>query len=143
MKLLQVVNHLEQVGDIIETNLVKIGRQRIEEGVVVSEPTQAIIGRYHREVTRAFQGALKAICEEDTGTALVVKGMKPQMAELAEETARHEVERLIVNAPNRLQTFTREMEIIENLSRIYRLCRKIARLQWVEEATPKLPQAAE
>jgi len=143
MKFLQAVNHLEQIGDVIETNLVKIGRQRIEEGVVVSEPTQEIIERYHREVARAFRAALKAVSEEDKETALMVKGMKSKMTELAEETARHEVERLVVNAPNRLQTFTREMEIIENLSRIYRLCRKIARLQWTDEATPKLPQAAD
>ncbi len=69
--------------------------------------------------------------------------MKRSMAELAEETARHEVARLVVNEPNRLQTFTREMEIIENLSRIYRLCRKIARVEWIEETKPMLPEAAE
>jgi hypothetical protein len=50
---------------------------------------------------------------------------------------------LVVNAPNRLQTFTREMEIIENLSRIYRLCRKIARIQWLDEPAAGPPSAAE
>ncbi len=143
MKLLPVANHLEQIGDVIETNLVKIGRQRIEEGVVVSEPTQAVIERYHSQVARALKTAVKAISEEDKEAALMVKEMKQEMAELAEETARHEVGRLVVDEPNRLKTFTREMEMIENLSRIYRLCRKIARVQWVEEPTPLLPQAAE
>ena len=143
MKLLPVANHLEQIGDVIETNLVKIGRQRIEEGVVVSEPTQAVIERYHSQVARALKTAVKAISEEDKEAALTVKEMKQEMAELAEETARHEVGRLVVDEPNRLKTFTREMEMIENLSRIYRLCRKIARVQWVEEPTPLVPQAAE
>jgi phosphate:Na+ symporter len=143
MKLLQVANYLEQIGDVIETNLVKIGRQRIEEGVVVSEATRAVIRRYHQEVARALKTAVKAVSEEDKEAALKVKEMKQEMAELAEETARHEVGRLVANEPNRLQTFTREMEMIENLSRIYRLCRKIARMQWVEEPTPVLPQAAE
>ncbi len=143
MKLLQVANHLEQIGDVIETNLVKIGRQRIEEEVVVSEPTQAVIERYHQEVARALKTAVKAVSEEDTQAALIVKQMKQEMADLAEETARHEVGRLVANEPNRLQTFTREMEMIENLSRIYRLCRKIARMQWIEEPTPVLPHAAE
>jgi phosphate:Na+ symporter len=143
MKLLQVANHLEQIGDVIETNLVKIGRQRIEERVVVSESTRAVIGRYHNEVSRALKAAVKAVSEEDKEAALTVKEMKQEMAELAEETARHEVGRLIVSEPNRLRTFTREMEMIENLSRIYRLCRKIARAQWIEEPAPELPQAAE
>ena len=143
MKLLQVANLLEQIGDVIETNLVKIGRQRIEEEVVVSKATQAFIKRYHQEVVRAFQAALKAISEEDNDAALMVKDMKLEMTKLAEETARHQVGRLVASAPNRLQTFNREMEIIENLSRIYRLCRKIARMQWIAETTPTLPQAAE
>jgi len=65
------------------------------------------------------------------------------MAELAEQTARYEVGRLVVNEPNRLHTFTREMEMVENLSRIYRLCRKIARVQWIKEPMPGLPEAAE
>jgi hypothetical protein len=35
------------------------------------------------------------------------------------------------------------MEIIENLSRIYRLCRKIARAEWVQQAAgPIVPEAA-
>lgn len=143
MKLLQAGNHLEQIGDVIETNLVKIGRQRIEEDVVVSDATRTVIERYHQQVTRALAAAFKAVGEEDRESALLVKEMKPEMAALAEETARHEIDRLIQNAPNRLQTFTREMEIIENLSRIYRLSRKIARLQWVQEFTPELPQAAD
>jgi phosphate:Na+ symporter len=142
MGLMQTVNHLEQIGDIIETNMVKIGLQRIDEGVVVSEATLAVIRRYHEGVVRALEAAIQAVSEEDREAALTVKHMKHDMAELAEETARHEVGRLVASEPNRLQTFTREMEIIENLSRIYRLCRKIARAEWVRQAAPIVPEAA-
>jgi len=142
MRLMQAVNHLEQIGDIIETNMVKIALQRIEEGVVVSQATMAVIRRYHERVAHALQTAVQAVSEEDAKAALAVKNMKHDMAELAEETARHEVGRLVASEPNRLRTFTREMEIIENLSRIYRLCRKIARAEWVRQAEPGAPQAA-
>jgi hypothetical protein len=50
---------------------------------------------------------------------------------------------LVPNEPNRLQTFTREMEVIENLSRIYRLCRKIARTEWVRMPEEALAASAE
>jgi phosphate:Na+ symporter len=143
MKLLQVANHLEQIGDVIELNLVKIGRERIEEELVVSEATRAVIERFHGEVARALKRAVKAVSQESTKAALKVKEMKQEMADLAEQTARHGVSRLIADEPNRMKTFTREMEMIENLSRIYRLCRKIARLQWVEETAAAQPQAAE
>ena len=143
MQLVQVANHLEQIGDIIETNVVRIGRHRIEEGVVVSDATKAIIERYHKEVSNALSTAMKAIREEDLEAALAVKNMKKRMAELAEVTARHELSRLVANEPNRLQTFTREMEIIESMSRIYRLCRKIARTEWKDAPTAELLEAAE
>jgi phosphate:Na+ symporter len=142
MGLMQTVNHLEQIGDIIETNMVKIGLQRIDEGVVVSEATLAVIRRYHGGVVRALEAAVQAASEEDREAALTVKHMKHDMAELAEDTARHEVGRLVASEPNRLRTFTREMEIIENLSRIYRLCRKIAREEWVRQAESIAPEVA-
>jgi len=143
MQLIQVANHLEQIGDIIETNLVRIGRQRIEEGVVVSDATQSIIQRFHSEVKAAFEAAMTAVREQDRKTALIVKKMKKEMSELAEVTARHELDRLVADEPNRLQTFTREMEIIETLSRIYRMCRKIARTEWKESPASELSEAAE
>ncbi len=143
LKLLLVANNLETVGDIIETNLVTIGRRRIAEEVTVSKPTEEVIQRFYNEVSSALRAAVQAVREEDQAAALKVKGMKKSMAELAEETARHEMARLVAKEPNRLQTFTREMEIIENLSRIYRLCRKIAKVQWIHAPPEGLPEAAE
>ena len=143
MQLLMVANNLEQVGDIIETNLVTIGRRRIEEKVVVSKATQEVMRRYHEEVAQALHTAVQAVRDEDEAAALMVKDMKKDMAVLAEDTAKHGVVRLVASEPNRLQTFTREMEIIENYSRIYRLCRKIARTEWTEVPVPELPAAAE
>jgi len=143
MQLIQVANHLEQMGDIVETNIVRIGRQRIEEGVVVSKATKVVIERFHKEVSAAFGAAMKAVREEDLEAALAVKNMKKDIAELAEKTARYELSRLVADEPNRLQTFTREMEMIESMSRIYRLCRKIARTQWKEGSASELPEAAE
>ena len=143
MELLQVANHLEQIGDIIETNLVTIGHHRIEEGVVVSDATREVIQRYFGEVSQAFKASVQAVREQDYGAAQLVKQMKKDMAALAEETARYELGRLVADEPNRLQTFTREMEMIECFSRIYRMSRKIARTQWLRAPEPELPQAAE
>ena len=143
MQLIQVTNHLEQIGDIVETNIVRIGHQRIEEGVVVSDATKAVIERFHAEVLAAFGAAMTAVREEDREAALAVKNMKKSMAELAEKTARYELSRLVAEEPNRLQTFTREMEIIECMSRIYRLCRKIARTEWTEGPSDEMLEAAE
>ncbi len=60
----------------------------------------------------------------------------------AEVTVRHELLRLVAQEPNRVQTFTREIEIVESMSRIYRLCRKIARTEW-GGTSPRSPEATE
>ncbi len=143
MELMQVANHLEQIGDIIETNLVTTGHRRLEENVVVSEATKEVIQRYFDEVSQALKVSITSVREQDKKAARTVKRMKKEMAALAEETARYELGRLVANEPNRLQTFAREMEMVESLSRIYRMSRKIARTQWAEGQEPALPQAAE
>ncbi|MGI9351285.1 MAG: Na/Pi cotransporter family protein [Rhizobiaceae bacterium] len=143
MQLIIVANNLEQIGDVIETNLVNIGQRRIEEDVVISETTQDVMKKYHDEVIHALELAIQAVCENDQTTAFQVKDMKKSMAALAENTAKYGVERLVTSEPNRQQTFTREMEIIENFSRIYRLCRKIAKTQWAEMPVPELHPAGE
>jgi len=143
LELVQAANNLEQIGDIIETNIVRIGHQRIGEGVVVSKATTQVIERFHAEVLTAFDAAVKAVQEQDRDAALIVKKMKKDMTALAEETARYELSRLTADEPNRLSTFTREMEMIETMSRIYRLCRKIARTEWQESLTSQQREAAE
>ncbi len=143
MQLVQVANHLEQIGDIVETNIVRIGRQRIAEEVVISDATKTVMEDYHKEVANALRAAMTAVREENLESALAVKDMKKNMARLAETTTRHELTRLTADAPNRLQTFNREMEIIESLSRIYRLCRKIARTEWREAPAAETLEAAE
>jgi len=143
MELIQVTNHLEQIGDIIETNVVTIGRHCIDEGVVVSAATRQVIQRYFDEVFQAFKSSVKSVREQDSDAAHAVKRMKKDMSALAEKTARYELGRLVADEPNRLQTFTREMEIIETLSRIYRMSRKIARTQWQAAEEPALAEAAE
>jgi Na+/phosphate symporter len=111
--------------------------------VVVSDETKAIIERYHGKVSEALTAAVTAVREHDPKMALSVKDMKKSVTDLAEETARHQIDRLVAKEPNRLQTFTREMEVIENLSRVYRLCRKIARTEWLKYPDRGLPDAAE
>ena len=54
--------------------------------------------------------------------------MKPEIAEFARSTLRHALDRLVADEPNRLQAYTIEMELIENLTRIFRHSRRLAGL---------------
>ena len=126
--LMQAANQLEQLGDIIETNLVRTGNRLVEEDVTVSQETAQVIRDHHEQIGNALRDAAAAVGGNNADLALQVRQMKSEMTRRAEETARYAIERLSADAPNRLRTYTREMELIENLNRIFRLSRRLAKL---------------
>ncbi len=127
LRLMDAVNDLENMADVIETNLVVLGRQRIEKGVSISRPTQEVLNGFHAVVTRAVDAAIKAVSDNDIVAAESVTGMKKEIKALANSAAIHESKRLVVNEPNRIEAYTIEMDITEKLQRIYFFARRMAR----------------
>ena len=56
-----------------------------------------------------------------------VVAMKREINRLADSAALHEARRLVAEEPNRLPAYTVEMDILENLKRIFYFCKRIAR----------------
>ena len=127
LRLMDAVNDLENIGDVIETNLVELGRRRLEKGVSVSKPTQDVLNGFHRVVTRAVDAAIEAVSENNLDAAKSVTGLKKEIAALANSAAVHESKRLVVNEPNRIEAYTIEMDITEKLQRIYFFAKRMAR----------------
>ena len=128
IRLMQAANQIEHMGDLIETNLVGLGQKLAEDGVAVSPMTAEIIRDYHRKVGDALRESTDAFRESDAKLARRVRRMKPEMTEMAQHSVRHALDRLVADEPNRLQAYTREMELIENLTRIFRHSRRLAGL---------------
>ena len=128
IRLMQAANQIEHMGDLVETNLVRLGQKLAEDDITVSSVTGDIIRDYHRKIGDALRQSTEAFRESDTKLARRVRRMKPEMAEFARNTVRHALDRLVADEPNRLQAYTREMELIENLTRIFRHTRRLAGL---------------
>jgi len=122
--------------DIIETNLVNLGLRRIQENVVISGQTRSIITDFHLIVGKALEDSVKAIRGGNEEAAEQVVAMKDEITWMAKQTAQHGLKRLIADEPNRLRTYTREMEIYENFQRIYTLCRSLARASITDRSEP-------
>ncbi len=131
MFLLQTVDRFENIGDIMENNMVRVGTHRIEENIVVSKATMKIINKYHQQVASVLLDTVEVVANEDVDAIKRVRSTEGEIASLSLETAEHGIERLTADAPNRLKTYTRERETIDHMDRIYRLCRRIA------ESAPK------
>jgi phosphate:Na+ symporter len=133
MDLMEATNALEAIGDIIETNLVALGHQRIEGNIDVGDATREVIGSLHAAVFDAFDLALVAVTQKDQAAARQVAAMKSSIRELEREAVLHQAERLVVDEPNRVANYRLEIDLIANLKRIYYFTRRIARVAVPEE----------
>ncbi len=127
LRLMQAANDLENIGDIMEVDLVTLGQERIEQGVAVSEATEEQLMRLHRAVTRAVDTALRSIAENDEAAAREVIGMKGEINELVNAAIRHQASRLVADEPKRLVSYKVEVDIIEKLKRIYYFAKRMAK----------------
>ena len=141
MYLLQTVDRFENIGDIMENNMVRVGTHRIEENIVVSKATMKIIHKYHQQVASVLLDTVEVVANEDVDAIKRVRSTKGAIAALGLETAQHGIERLTADAPNRLNTYTREWETIEHMDRIYRLCRRIAGSAPTKVSESQAPEA--
>ncbi|MCP3918867.1 MAG: Na/Pi cotransporter family protein [bacterium] len=128
IKLLAAANNLENVGDIIETNLVALGLNRIEAGVTISPATQTVLADFHAAVVRSLDNAILAITQKNEEAAGLVVGMKEEIDRLADSAAVHEARRLVAEEPQRLEAYTLETDLLANLKRVYDFSRRMARV---------------
>ncbi|ADC62182.1 Na/Pi cotransporter family protein [Allochromatium vinosum] len=135
MSLLAAANDLENIGDLIETNLVVLGRERIDQGVSVSEPTREVLLNFHRAVSRALGAALQAVAQNNEIAARTVTAMKSEISAIADSAAAHEARRLVAEEPKRIPAYTLEIDIIEKLQRIYYFAKRMAKTVETDTAT--------
>jgi len=126
VRLMTAANHLEHIGDIIETDMVTLGERLIDEGVGISPPMAEAIDRVHCAVADAL-GAGVAAAGGSRLPALKILAMKSDVNALAEAVNRLGSQRLVAQDLGRVRAYAREMEIVEHLKRIYYLAKRIAR----------------
>jgi len=127
MRLMEAANGLENIGDIIETNLVLLGRDRLAKGVVISPQTIRVLTDFHRAIGAALDLAFTAVIQANADARDRTMAMRDEIRRLSGDAVRHEAQRLVVEEPNRLAAYTTEIDIIENLKRVYYFCRRMAR----------------
>ncbi len=127
LKLMEATHSLENIGDIIETNLVRKGKERIAEGVVVSPSTEEVIVGLHTAVSSALNAALQSVAQKNVEAAHQVVAMKKEINRLVNSAAVHQAQRLVAEEPNRLPAYTVEMAFLRNLKRIYYFTKRMAR----------------
>lgn len=123
-----IANHIESIGDMIQTNLVETGGERLKYQVEISPETQAILKELNTKVYWAVEQSLIALVTFNKKPAKTVSRAKGKINQLVIAAEEHLSNRLLVEEANRLATFRVETEIIEYLKRIYYFAKRIARI---------------
>jgi phosphate:Na+ symporter len=138
IRLMEAVNDLENIGDVIETNLVVLGNERIDEKVSISQPTREVLNGFHQAVVKSVWAAVQAVSQKNELAAQTVTSMKQEITRIADSAAIHQARRLVAEEPNRIPAYTIEIDIIEKLKRIYYFAKRMAKTldvgQELEEA---------
>lgn len=127
--LLEAARQLENIGDIIKTNLVHLGEENIARGIEFSPFAQDHIVSFHAEVGDALGTCLEALITSDFASAQEVVDYKPKIKELLATASRQQV-RQLAHGVGTASSFALEMDIYEQFSRIYYHVKRTAKVMF-------------
>ncbi len=130
---LSIATLYESIGDVVETGLVHVGRQRLERNVLISPDTQTIINELADKVVWALETATEAVDRGDESLARKVVKSKRDFNRIADQVSSRLVERLIAEEPHRTSTYRVESQLVEHYQRIFYFTKRIAKLVTAED----------
>jgi len=125
--LMSATVNLENLANIINDELVEVGKGFIDLGAEPSEATRLLIQNLADKVGHSIDQVIKAVREDDETAAEEVITLKQEVSQLAEEFLMRQSERFGIKDEGRLNLVRLEMELLDKLRSIYTLAKRIAR----------------
>jgi len=119
---------MENVGDVVESSIVVELRKRLQLGVKADPATLELLRPVHDKVCWAFDRVKVAVAERDVEAARQAAESKQEVNDLAERVRAHLATRLAVDTAGGLTAFRVDSDLVEDLKRLHRLTRRIARV---------------
>jgi len=135
LALMEAINDLENIGDVIETNMVTVGHTLIDDKLTISHETKDIMAKLHEKIAKSVSLAIQAVSQKNIVAASIVTDMKVDINDSVTDAAAHLSERLIADEPDRVVIYTAEVQLIENLKRIYYFSKRMAKTVLFESQT--------
>jgi len=130
-------NYIENVGDVVETNLYTLGKERLKTEVNFSESFENYLIPYFEKIIQNLDEAIKSLIEGDKLKAKNVIDAKSEISEMADKALDHLSNRLHKEKNLDLSEFRIQTDIIENFRRIYYLAKRIAKVVSTMEVNGK------
>jgi phosphate:Na+ symporter len=116
--LISVIGNLENIGDIIDKNLMELARKKYYQGRRFSEAGWAEIQDFHALVSKNLERAIAAFAANDQALAQEVLDQRPLMRSRERELRESHLGRLRAGLAESLETSEIHLDILTNLKRI-------------------------
>ncbi len=116
--LISVIGNLENIGDIIDKNLMELARKKLYHGRHFSDAGWAEIVEFHGLVSKNLEIAIAAVAAGDRGLAQSVLDQRPLMRQRERELRESHLGRLRQGLAESLETSEIHLDILTNLKRI-------------------------
>ncbi len=127
--LLEIVDDLESLGDVLEVNLVTLGRRRLERSTVLDERAIDQVRGLGEVVAANLRTVANAIGSNSDELAARVRGAKADINRTIARTFADQANRLVDSGSRELAPYALERDLIEALRRVFHYTRRIAATQ--------------
>jgi phosphate:Na+ symporter len=131
MATITATSEMENIGDIIENNMTHLTEVCAENKVVMSDEAIQTLTDYHAKISSAFKASAAAFITDNEEAALAVMAMKDEIGTMdtACQTKQMDALQGDGDAPMAdLTAYTLQMDIRENLKRIYYHTKRVAKV---------------
>jgi phosphate:Na+ symporter len=118
MAVLETSRNLENIGDIIDRNLMPLALKRISKGISFSQEGLEEMGLYHKRILENFDTAISAFASHDRDLAERVLRNKEELGIMERELVQAHFDRLRKGLRESIETSHVHLDIISNLARI-------------------------
>ncbi|MBI5628857.1 MAG: Na/Pi cotransporter family protein, partial [Candidatus Rokubacteria bacterium] len=116
--LLSFIDNLENIGDIIDKNLMELARKKLYHGRRFSEAGEAEILEFHSLIAKNLERALAAFTAGDRSLAQEVLDQRPIVRQREREMRESHLARLRRGLAESLETSEIHLDVLTNLKRI-------------------------
>ena len=125
---LGAANYLENIGDVVETDLMSSAEQRRSNAIVLERGLEEAIRTVQTTACEVLDASLAAFLEDDRERAEQARDRKPDFNAQANTARLRAVQSLASEESTRLEMYRVAVDTIECYARIHSLARRMARL---------------
>ena len=118
ISILFFVNNLENIGDIVDRNLMELAKKKLSKGAHFSEPGLQEIVLLHKKVQQNLELAIAAFASNDPALAQQVLERKLEISQTERKFRQAHIERLHAGYRESIDTSEIHLDVLTNLKRI-------------------------